>query len=399
MENLSDIRVLELGEMVACPFASRLLADMGAEVIKIEPPSGDISRRYGPFYKDEPHPDRSLLFIYLNINKKGITLNLGTKKGRELFKELIREVDILLEDRRPGEMEEMGLGYGTLREINPSLIMTSITPFGQYGPHSRYKAYPLNKFHASGEGYILPGGTSLMHRPPVKAGRFVGEYEVGIGAALATLIALFHRARTGEGQHVDISHQEWGISLNSVYLIRWSTEGVLYDRKAAGYPVMGMFKVKDGYVEFLLGEEHHWDNLRKFMGDPDWAKDERFKDRFSRAKHGRELNEKVAEWLKDKTKDYIYYEGQKFKIPVGKVCTTEDIVRSEQLKFRGYFKEVEHPGIGRFPFPSLPFKFSKGEWEFKNPAPSIGEHNTDVYGGILKLSKEEIAKLRRTGVI
>ncbi|MFC1974103.1 CoA transferase, partial [Chloroflexota bacterium] len=172
---LSGVKVLELCEMAAGPYCTKLMADLGAEVIKVEKPGiGDEARHRGPFLNDEPNPEKSGLFLHLNTNKLGVTLNLENVKGQKIFKELAKEAHVVVEDRPPGKLAELGLGYNTLKEINPSLIMSSITPFGQTGPYKDYKAYPLNTFHSCGEGYVTPGQNNFPDYPPLKVGRFVG---------------------------------------------------------------------------------------------------------------------------------------------------------------------------------------------------------------------------------
>jgi crotonobetainyl-CoA:carnitine CoA-transferase CaiB-like acyl-CoA transferase len=178
---LDSVRVIELCNMVAGPYCTKLLADLGAEVIKVENPGiGDEARGRGPFLNDIPHQERSGLFFYLNTNKLGITLSLERDEGKNVFKRLLNETDILVEDWPPGTMDSIGLGYEDLIGLNPGLVMTSITPFGQSGPYKDYKAYPLNSFHSCGEGYVTPGHNPFPDRPPLKHGKYVGEYEVGI---------------------------------------------------------------------------------------------------------------------------------------------------------------------------------------------------------------------------
>ncbi|MFQ5827166.1 MAG: CoA transferase, partial [Dehalococcoidia bacterium] len=192
---LSGLRVVEWAQMVAGPYCAKLMADLGAEVIKIEPPArGDEARGRGPFLGDEPHPEKSGLFLYLNTNKLGITLDPGTPTGKRLFGELIKGADILVEDKALQKLKELGLDYGSLREINPQLIVTSITPFGHSGPYRNYRAYPLNVFHSGGEGYMTPfaplNDPLSPGRPPLKVGKYAGEYVAGISAAGATMVAL-----------------------------------------------------------------------------------------------------------------------------------------------------------------------------------------------------------------
>ncbi|MDO8532304.1 MAG: CoA transferase, partial [Dehalococcoidia bacterium] len=199
---LPGVRVLEYGRLVAAPYAGKLLADLGADVIKVEDPCGDPARRYGPFPEDRPHPEHSGLFMYLNTNKRGVTLTMESAEGRRLFAELADQSDLLIEDAPPGHMASWGLDYATLHERNPRLVVISITPFGQTGPYAHYKAHALTTFHASGEGMLLPNGADYMARPPVTIPGFAHDYDCGMAAAVAGLAALYHARATGHGQHV-----------------------------------------------------------------------------------------------------------------------------------------------------------------------------------------------------
>ena len=191
--------MVEYCSFVSGPYCTKLFADLGAEVIKVENPEGDEARKRGAFLDDKPDPELSGLFLYLNTNKLGVTLNLDSATGRDIFKKLIADADILVEDRPPGKMEKLGLNYDVLKKVNPSLIMASITPFGQYGPYRDYKSYYLNTYHASGAGYVLPAGSPNADREPLRGGGFVGECDIGVNASVAVLGALYWRMAGGTG--------------------------------------------------------------------------------------------------------------------------------------------------------------------------------------------------------
>jgi CoA:oxalate CoA-transferase len=399
---LAGIRVLEYCQMVAGPYCTKLLADLGAEVIKIEKPGvGDESRKRAPFLNDIPHPERSGLFLYLNTNKLGITLNIENSAGKKVFTELAKESDVLVEDTPPGMMRKLGLDYKVLREINPKLIMSSITPFGQTGPYSDYKAYHLNTFHSGGEGYLTPAwmGTGYLHRPPLNQGKYVGEYESGISAAVATLGALYRQRLSGLGQSIDVSKQQALIALNPRELACYPNDGWLVSRATRTLRFGGIIPCKDGYVELDLYEEHEWQALVTLMGSPEWTKDERFKDRLSRAKHGIELNQLIEEWMKHHTKEEIHHKGQALGCPVAPYSTTKEVVNSGQMKARGFFVDIDHPEAGKFRYPSAPYKFSKTPWRADHPAPLLGQHNEEVYCQRLGYSKQELIQLRNAGII
>jgi crotonobetainyl-CoA:carnitine CoA-transferase CaiB-like acyl-CoA transferase len=200
--------------MVAGPYCGKLLAELGAEVVKAEPPAGDSARREGPFAGNSPHPEKSCLYLYLNAGKLGITLDLKSPRGRGIFERLVESVDVLLEDTPPGTLDDLGLGYTRLTQLNPRLVVTSITPFGQTGPYHGYKAYHLNIYHAGGDGYLLQSGGKTLDQPPMTGGGHLGDYEAGSAASVATFAALLAGRATGQGQHVDVSKQEALLALN-----------------------------------------------------------------------------------------------------------------------------------------------------------------------------------------
>lgn len=399
-EALEGVKVLELCQMVAGPYCTKLLADLGAEVVKIEEPGGgDAARSLPPFLHDIPDSEGSGLFLYLNTNKFGVTLNVATATGKDIFLELVKRADILVEDNPPQWMTERGLDYQSLKEINPRLIMTSITPFGQSGPYRDYKAYPLNVFQFGGEGYLTPGGVENTGRPPLKVGRFLSEYDSGLSAAIAILAALYWRGESGSGQRIDISKQESLMALNRMDMVRSANEGEVITRAKQGVPYGGALPCRDGYTVFITWESVQWDRLVAFMGNPEWANDDKFRDYAGRYQHGELLNALLTEWLVNHPKEELYHEGQAAGIPFAMVYTSKDLVDSEHLKARGFFVEIDHPRTGKVKYPSAPYKFSETPWQVKRPAPLLGEHNEEVFVRWLGHPREEMAKLGPAGVI
>jgi len=399
---LEGVKIVECCSFVAGPYCAKLLADLGAEVIKIEPPgAGDEARTRGPFLHDNPHPDLSGLFLYLNTNKLGVTLNLNSSTAKTIFRQLIANADILIEDRPPGQMKELGLGYDTLKEINPRLIMTSITPFGQTGPYRDYKSYYLNTFSGGGQGYLVRSDNLEQHPGPLNAGGYLGEYDAGLTAAVATLGALYWQGASGLGQWVDVSKQEATVALERVVLAQYPNEGAgapnFYDQRGRG-PV-GIKECKDGYIVLVMPEEHQWMALVELMGNPEWAKDEKYKDQFSRAEHDEEIDPHVSEWMMAHTKDEIFRQGQALSVPVGPVNTAEDAVNSEQLKERGFFQEIDHPVAGRIKYPGVPYIFSEAPCQAERPAPLLGEHNELIYCHRLGYTRQDLVKMAEARVI
>ena len=399
-EALEGVKVLELCQLVAGPYCTKLLADLGAEVVKIEEPGGgDAARGLPPFLHDIPDAEGSGLFLYLNTNKFGVTLNVATATGKDIFLELVKQADVLVEDNPPPWMTERGLDYQSLKEINPRLIMTSITPFGQSGPYRDYRTYPLNVFQFGGEGYLTPGGVENTSRPPLKVGRFLAEYDSGLSAAIAILAALYWRGKSGSGQRIDISKQESLMALNRLDMVRSANEGEVITRAKQGVPYGGALPCRDGYTVFVTWESVQWDRLVAFMGDPEWANDDKFRDYASRYQHGELLNALLTEWLVNHAKEELYHEGQAAGVPFAMVYTSKDLVDSEHLKARGFFVEIDHPRTGKVKYPSAPYKFSETPWQVKRPAPLLGEHNEEVFVRWLGHPREKLAKLGSAGVI
>lgn len=397
---LEGVKVLELCQMVAGPYCTKLLADLGAEVVKIERPGrGDAARSLPPFFHDMPDPEASGLFLYLNTNKLGITLNVSTATGKGIFQELVKEADILVEDNPPQWMTKQGLDYERLREINPRIIMASITPFGQTGPYRDYKAYPLNVFQSGGEGYLTPGGVENVDRPPLKVGGFLGEYDSGLSAAIAILAALYWRRKSGDGQRIDISKQESLMALNRLDMVRSANEGEVITRAKQGVPYGGVLPCKDGYTVFITWESVQWDRLVAFMGDPEWANDDMFGDYTGRYKHGELINALLTEWLVNHTQEELYHKGQAAGVPFAMVYTSKDLVDSEHLKERGFFVEIDHPKTGKVRYPSSPYRFSETPCQVMRPSPLLGEHNEEIFARRLGHRQEELSKLGAAGVI
>ncbi len=395
---LAGVKVLEYCEMVSGPYCTKLLADLGAETIKIEKPkTGDKARRRGPFLGDVPHTEQSGLFLYLNTNKLGITLNLDIPTGKKVFTELVKGTDILIEDTAPGTMEHLGLRYDTLRKANPSLIMTSITPYGQTGPYREYKAHHLNTYHVSGQAKFSYTEKRHPGQPPFRGGGYVGDYDAGVSGAVATLAALYKRGLDGRGQHIDVSKQEALISLDRVDIGTFAN-----DRGAAGRRrgmLGGLMPCQDGYVVIVAPQQHQWEALVKLMGNPQWAQGEKCNDEFTRSDNAAELQPLIEEWMLQHTRDEIYHRGQEFSCPVGPVNSAADVFNSPQIKERGFFVEINHPEAGNLSYPSASYKFSETPWQVNRAAPLLGEHNQEVYCGRLGYTREELTEMEASGVV
>ncbi|MFH1629864.1 MAG: CoA transferase [Pseudomonadota bacterium] len=398
---LDGVKVLEYCSMVSGPYCAKIMADLGAEVIKIEPPvDGDPARRMPPFPGDKPHPEKSGLFLYLNTNKKGITLNPEKPGGKQLFLELAKRADILVEDHPPGDMEQMGLGYNYLRAINKGLIVTSITPFGLTGPYRNYKGRALNMSHISGQAYLLPLLSPHSDRPPVKAGGNTSDYDPGLVAVVAVLAALYWKGLSGQGQHIDMSKQEALISMQRVESVTYANDQIVMTRTGNKTRMPGgVLPCKDGHIVVITPEEHQWDALMTLIGNPAWSKEPWCRGLEARSQHADAINKLLIEWTTQHTKEEIFRKGQALSCPVSPTKSAEDLVNSEQLKVRGFFAEVTHPILGRLKMPTSASRFAESPWRFERPAPLLGESNKEIYCERLGYKKEELEILKTEGVI
>ncbi|MEE9285003.1 MAG: CoA transferase [Dehalococcoidia bacterium] len=400
---LQDLKIVEYASFVAGPYCAKLLGDMGAEVVKIEePPTGDEARTRGPFPGDLPHPEKSGLFLYLNTNKLGITLNPRDPAGHDVLLHLLGEADVFVHDRTAARAESLGIDFPTLHQLNPRLIVTSVTPFGHTGPYAEYRAHNLNLCHAGSEGYMLPGGLGhqmFPHRPPLKLGGYTGDYDGGMAAAIGTMAAVLAREVWGRGQHVDASRQEANIALNRVAFVTYLSEGKVTRRDNRTYPFGGLYPTRDGHVVLRPTEDQHWRPLARAMGRPELADDPRFAQRAARIRNGEALNAVLAEWTRQHTTVEVYEAARGVGCPVAPFANAREIAESPQLEARGYFVEIDHPEAGRWPYPSAPYRFSKTPWSARRPAPLLGQHNQEVLGGRLGFTGEELSLLRANGVI
>ncbi len=385
---LHGVRVLEYCRGISGAYCTKLMADLGAEVIHIEPPGdGDDTRRLPPFVDDVPHPEKSGLFLFLNTNKLGITLNPRLSAGKDLFRKLAAHTDVLLEDWPPGYLEEIGLDYAALRPANRGLIMASLTPFGRSGPYKDYKAYGLNMSHASGQGYMLPLPSPHFERAPAKIGGNCTDYDSGQTMALAILAALYGRAITGRGQFIEISQQEVVLSLQRIENVVFANGGEVLTRKGpkADNGITQAFQCQDGYVVTCTPLEHQKNGLRKLAGVETEVEPER-------------LHSELAARIQQRTVADVCAEGQSLSIPISPISSPHEVMTSKQFAARGFFTAVNHPAAGTVTLPKGPCLFSRTPFQLQR-APQLGEHNELVYGQRLGFDEHTLQTLRETGVI
>ncbi|MDD5127805.1 MAG: CoA transferase [Dehalococcoidales bacterium] len=390
---LAGVRVLDLSHFIAGPYCTRILAGFGAEVIKIEKPGqGDIARSIGPFLDDEPGTERSGLFLYLNGNKKSVTLNLKSAGGVKLFKELVRDADILVESFRPGVMRRLGLGYTVLEKINPGLVMTSVSNFGQSGPYRDYKASHLVLWGMNGGRYT--NGQPEM--PPWQGPNWLSDYMSGCQAANGTMVALYQRNATGIGQHVDVSMHEVMMQMVLHPAVMYSYLKKTYFNLAICY--LGIFPCKDGYIGINMLTQPQWQAICRFFGMPELAEDPRYQNLAMIVEHLEEVRAlfapKIAEW---KAKE-LFQAAVEWRIPAGLVPTAEEIIKSPQHIARGFLEEVCHPVMGKVVMPGAPAKLMESPWQTKSAAPLLGEHNIEIYSR-LGYAKSDMVRLRENGII
>ncbi len=409
---LSPYRVLDLTHEW-CLLSGKILADLGADVIQIEPPDGHPARRLGPFYKDEMHPERSLFWWSYTANKRSITLDITTPDGQALLKRLVASVDFLIESGAPGELSALGLGYADLAAINPALIMVSVTPFGQEGPYAHYKAPDLVGVALTGFMYV----TGEPDMAPVRVG-FPHFYLHGAGAgAGGAMMAHMQRVLTGEGQHVDVSCQESMTRAMANAPQSYALEGAIIQRQGAyrqtgGSTFMRLtWPCQDGHVNFQFsggaGSGRGVNNMVRWMAEKGMPDEYLESVDFTQLGYGTitpEMLERmvppIENFIKSLTKQELFDGAIERRILLFPVATPQDIVNNAQLEARQYYQEVTHPDVDR-PVTFLgPFvEASETPLQMHRLPPKVGEHNMDVYRDELGVTHEELLQLREAGTI
>lgn len=411
---LESYRVLDLTQG-GCLLCGKILGDLGADVIVIEKPGGSPTRCLGPFYKDIPDPQKSLFWFAYNCNKRGITLDIESVDGREIFKTLVRTADFVIENFTPGYMDGLDIGYSALSEINPRLIMASMTPFGQHGPYAHYKASDLINMAMSGFMY-LHGDPD---RPPVWVTFPQASLAGAADCAAAVMIAHWSRQTTGEGQSVDVSIQESVTNMLFNATIWWDIAGENLVRSGDVWQIGSVlvpfgYRCKDGYVSInLLGggkpsNVASSSALVKWMDEegkaPEWLNSFDWVNEFDTSKATQEVVDKVvnavADFLLTKTKAEIMDRAIRFKIIAAPVNTAKDILESPHLSARDFWVQAEHPELGESLLYCGPFvKMSETAMKIKRPPPGIGEHNEEIFKQELGFKSEDLLFLKQAQVI
>lgn len=400
---LADVKVLDLTHHIAGPYCTKLLADYGADVIKVEKPAeGDLTRKMGPFYKDDPHLEKSGLFLYLNTNKQSITLNLKTEWGKKVIKELVKDVDILVENFQPGVMAGFGLDYETLEKINPKLVMTSISNFGQTGPYRDFKASDLIIYGMGGS----MNSCGLPEQAPTKKALTATLFSSGNLGTLATMLALLSAKIQGIGQHVDLSLFETQLGsidrrMSNLITFAYNNEITSKEDPGAGFAFpIGIHPCKDGYWE-LTGIGVLWPGVGKMMDMPELIEDPRFSNILAQMQPGHkdQFDAIFLPWCYDHTKMECVKLGQEAGILCGPLFDMEEVLNDTHFKERGCWTEIDHPETGKLTYFGRPINAEDMPWIIRRPAPLLGEHNGEIYSKKLGYSKEDLIKLREAGII
>ena len=392
---LGGVKVLDLSEDIAGSFCGRLLADYGADVLKLEPPAGASLRRMGPFFGDDPNPEKSLFFLLMNLNKKGATLNLETATGQNILKRLVPHVDVVIESYRPGYLYDLGLGYEILSKENASLIMTSITPFGQTGPYNQYLGEEVVNY-AMG---LIMSISGVQGDEPLKHGGFQAQYEGGMNGAASTSMALFMQGNTGEGQHIDVSVTECVASTAMATQTMYPfMGGTLARRRPSGSNFGHPMPCKDGWIIVQTGGGATWDTIADFFGDPQ-LKEPKFADPAQRIRNTEELDQVVLESIKERGKWDLFTKAAEARMLFGLVQTPSELLDCPQLESRDFYRDIEHPVIGKVKVPAALFNLSLTPYQYTCPAPTLGQNNSEIYVDGLDYSQEDFVRLRQLDVI
>ena len=411
---LDGVRVVDLTHYFSGPYCTKLLATLGAEVIKIERlGGGDPMRSLGPFASalmpnsaagqgqrptSEEREENGAWFLYLNTSKKSLTLDLKSAEGKRVLRDLVASSQILVENFAPGVMDTLGFGYDDLRAVNPELVMTSISNYGQTGPRRDWKAAEINLYAAGG----LMNITGEPEYEPLKEGAPLSQLGAGQNAFVASMVGLIHAEDSGEGQHIDISIAEYATNILENAMMQYSYSGQEYTRvgnRGYGRAAWGIYPCQDGYVGIIAGPDQRWPEVAEIM-EREELSDPRFASRYGRLVHADEVDALMLPWLLDHDKVDVFKAGQEHGLAFTFVATMEDLLEMEQLTARDYFVELDHPVTGPLQYPGRPISPAtrSDAWVYRR-APLLGEHTNQVLEYRLGYSTDQISRLRDQGVI
>lgn len=411
---MSGFRVLDLTDESAY-LCGKFLGDMGADVIKIENPRGDHGRNIGPFYKDIPHPEKSLYWMAFNCNKRGITLNIESSDGKEIFRRLVKTSDFVIESFPPGYMDKLGLGYDVLTMLNPKIVVTSISPFGQNGPYRDFKTCDLVTTAMSTFMSII----GYPDKPPMRVSFPQSPGWAAAYALVGTMVAHYYRQTTGQGQHVDVSAQASMCWASAQAPFFWEADGTIPKReghivtgrstKGAVFPAF--YRCKDGYVSFMIyGDKAgsisnrvmaEWSDsmglANEFMKQADW---EKFHPSYATQEEFDQIIDPVSKVAEQVTKQDFYKKALETRLMCSPVFDASDVAQDPQLHARGFWEEVSHPELEtRITYPGFFTKMSESPLRVRRRAPLIGEHNVEIYCEELGFSRDDVVRLKEAAVI
>jgi CoA:oxalate CoA-transferase len=378
MGMLADIRILDFSHVYFGPYTTMILGDMGADVIKIEPPWGEVARLYPPLFGG-----MSTVFLYLDRNKRGMTLNLKEPKAVEIALALAEKSDVVVENFKRGTMDKLGLGYEAIKKVKPDIIYASLSGFGLDGPYMPRPSFaPIASAMAG--WFRLTGDILDPEGPPIRSAEWHGDLDPGLWGVIAILGAIRHRDRTGEGQIVDVSQLDSMIAQTGVSITRYTMSGELPHearRRYMGLSTFGMFEASDGWV-YIASDPHMMPRLLRGMGLEEL-----------------ETTEALKEWVSSRKVADIVEALSAESVPVAPVYQIDQMLEDPHVKARGVIQEMEHPTAGKVRTPGFPVKLSRSPASIRRPAPVLGEHNEEILTQLLGYTEEEVAGLRKTGVI
>jgi formyl-CoA transferase len=394
---LEGIRVLDLTQYEAGPSCTETLAWLGADVIKLEPPTGELSRRG---LSERPDMD-SVFFCLMNANKKGVTLNLKSDRGRQMFQEMVKGADVVVENLGPGSMERLGFGYEALAKINPRIIAASIKGFGSEGVYASYNSFEMI---AQAMGGVM-SMTGSADGPPTKTEAGLGDTGTGLHAAIGILAAIIQRQATGVGQRIEVAQQDVVVNLTRIHFREHHIGTRPIPRRGSRSPgaaPSNLYRCRpfgpNDYVFIHVANQDMWKSFAKAIGQPELAGDPRFAERADRVANVKELEALVEGWTGKRTKHEVMELLAGVGVPCGAVLDSEEVLTNDHLKSRGMLVEVEHPTRGKMTMLGSPIHMSASPTEVTR-APLLGEHNAEVYGRILGLGQADLEALRRDGVL
>ena len=374
---LDGIRVVEMGQMVAAPWTAKLLADLGAEVIKVEPPGGDRARRRGPLPPGETGPEpMGGLFAAINTNKRSVTADLADAEGRSTLDRLLADADLFVHDLAPHDAEACGLAASALRAQHPSLVTMSITPFGQSGPYANWRAEELQVVHGGGWGWLTPGCVADPELPPLKPYGHQAAFQSGFAAACASLAAVDRAQRTGRGEHIDFAQMPYVVGMLEAAFIIWSYTADNPSRLGARIlNPWGIFPTSDGHIFLVCPEADQWERLKDFMGRPEWADMDLFETLEGRFENEDLLRIWLGEWIAAQPVAELFHRGQAERLAFAPVNTVEQMAADPHLAARDFLVSYDQPGLGSITVPGAPSRLTNRWWSIRRPAPGLGEHN------------------------